>query len=126
MKCATKCKHLNAPSNSVTSYRHNDYWVGLKRGALLNCTCDVIADCIDCRESWLWDDGKPMARRYQHWRDGYNMEPGPASCGRLTSTGWSDMDCSYKLKYICQDNLGNPLLLGIRLRFNSGTRGGKG
>ena len=90
--------------NSKSSFRHNDHWIGLKRGLDLNCICedDPDIDCYMCRESWKWVDGSPMAYRYKKWRTGFSIDPGIGGCGRLNLLGWADMRCNYTFRYICE------------------------
>ena len=90
-------------ARSVSSYRYGDHWIGLQRGALPNCTCELAAQaiaCVDCQASWVWSDRVPMT--YFAWRTLIKDEPGLLNCGRLNSLGWADFDCDAKLGYICE------------------------
>lgn len=79
-----------------------DHYIGLERGGLA-CACheeDPVA-CQECRLSWQWVDG--VAMEYLNWTTTTDrIEPQEGDCGRLTSNGWAENDCSDKFKYICE------------------------
>ena len=89
------------------SFRYRDQWIGLRRAAA-TCTCEnaTTVDCVNCQESWIWDDGSPMLYRYQDWRNNVSVDPGNMACGRLNALGWADIACDYDLHYICKKYMG--------------------
>lgn len=75
-----------------------DCYIGIKRDQTM-CSCRGISDaaCDSCRASWNWFDGTAMS-----WWNWESEEPNEFSCGRLSSEGWAENDCTDYIRYVCQ------------------------
>ena len=87
--------------STCSTVQDSDVYIGLYRDAS-ECTCvDVsTSTCTICRSSWSWYEGTPMS-----WWNWQNEEPNQFACGRLSSDGWVDSDCTGEFKYVCEKGL---------------------
>ena len=100
--------------HSATSFRYNDYWIGLIRGNSA-CDCDnPDVNCVRCQNSWKWLDGTPMSQL--SWSTSLGFEPNTESCARMNAEGWADLNCDAKFPYICEKYIRKyePLYLKLR------------
>lgn len=75
-----------------------DSWIGLRRHSDI-CSCAQVTDdeCETCRGAWSWVDGTVMS-----WWNWVPNEPGISECGRLSTNGWAEYECSAKYRFICE------------------------
>ena len=75
------------------------HWIGLHRGDL-PCNCVTLnAACLECRRTFVWEDGTPM-NEYNGWSS--NVRPGLYDCNVLYRSGWNDEHCDDEYQFICE------------------------
>ena len=83
----------------VSDERLLNHWIGLHRGDL-GCRCYLLdAECIVCRESWLWSDGTP-ANSFDSWAA--DNLPDFKNAGYLSADGWGSELDSVRQQFICE------------------------
>ena len=75
-----------------------NHWIGLTRGDLV-CSCNTaVFNCLQCRESWLWQDGT-LGNAYMGWAD---TMPHADDRAYLSREGFGSIYETHQYQYICE------------------------